>query len=193
MGAPGAPGAGCSFPLFLSCAPHARSASLPLWSPWYALHLGIGLGGGQRGACNVPPPRGQQTGNGQNVRCHSLDRLYASMITQKTNKQKTTLGSIVRNIFQCAGHLHAALCKPLAFSSLSGLSLLWPTTWALEQRRIALVFPQYPKILDVNQVHVPHVGPPIGFQGKNLEYTYSSVAAYEDAKSAQLHGRKGGR
>jgi len=29
---------------------------------------GRSLGGGQRGACNMPPSRGQQTGNGQNVR-----------------------------------------------------------------------------------------------------------------------------
>jgi len=29
--------------------------------------LGQGLGGGQRGACNVPPPRGQRTGNGMYI------------------------------------------------------------------------------------------------------------------------------
>jgi hypothetical protein len=34
-----------------------------------------------------PPPRGQQRGNGQKVRRHSLDRLHASMNKQK---KKTT-------------------------------------------------------------------------------------------------------
>jgi len=37
--------------------------------------LGTGLGGGQRGACNVPPSRGQRAGTGQNVRHHSLLRV----------------------------------------------------------------------------------------------------------------------
>jgi len=50
--------------------------------------LDTGLGGGQRGACNVPPPRGQQAGNGPNARRHSLDRLHASMIKQKKKKKK---------------------------------------------------------------------------------------------------------
>jgi len=37
----------------------------PLYSPWCAPHLlGIGLGGGQRGASNVPPMCGQRTGTG---------------------------------------------------------------------------------------------------------------------------------
>ena len=36
--------------------------SSPLIFPWCASYLlGTGLGGGQRGACNVPPPRGQRT------------------------------------------------------------------------------------------------------------------------------------
>ena len=52
--------------------------------------LGTGLGGGQRKACNVPPPRGQRRGNGQNVRRHSLDRLHASMLKQK-NKRSALL------------------------------------------------------------------------------------------------------
>jgi len=44
-----------------------------LLSPWCALHLlGTGLGGGQRGACNVPPPRGLRTGK--------LCKMYAAMI-----------------------------------------------------------------------------------------------------------------
>jgi hypothetical protein len=39
--------------------------SFPLLFPWCASFLlGTGLGGRQRGACNVPPPRGQRTGNG---------------------------------------------------------------------------------------------------------------------------------
>jgi len=42
-------------------------------------------GRGQRGACNVPPSRGQQTGTRRNVRRHGLDRLNASMIKQKRN------------------------------------------------------------------------------------------------------------
>jgi hypothetical protein len=42
----------------------ARS-NFPLYFLWCALlSRGIGLGGGQRGACNGPPLRGQRTGNG---------------------------------------------------------------------------------------------------------------------------------
>ena len=44
----------CLFPL-----------SLSLLFPWRVSHLsGTGQGGGQRGACNMPSPRGQRTGNG---------------------------------------------------------------------------------------------------------------------------------
>jgi len=40
---------------------------------WCAPHLpGTGLGGGRRGACNVPPPRGLRTGK--------LGKMYAAMI-----------------------------------------------------------------------------------------------------------------
>jgi len=56
---------------------------------WGAFYLrGTGLGGWQRKACNMPSSCGQRRGNGQkNLRCHSLDRLHASMI-----KQKATVG-----------------------------------------------------------------------------------------------------
>jgi len=36
------------------------------------IYLGTGLGGGQRGACNVPPPRGQRTGK--------TDKMYAAIV-----------------------------------------------------------------------------------------------------------------
>jgi len=39
---------------------------------WFLNLLGKGLGGGQRGACNVPPPRGQRTGK--------PGKIYAAMI-----------------------------------------------------------------------------------------------------------------
>jgi len=86
----------CSCPRLPSWHPQARSRTqgtvsfvLPfvfrLLFPWCASHLlGTGLGGGQRGACNVPPLRGQRTGKiGQNVHRHDLDRLNASMVKQK--------------------------------------------------------------------------------------------------------------
>ena len=42
-----------------------RLLSFPLLFPWCASHFRrIGLGGGQRGASNVPPLRGQRTGIG---------------------------------------------------------------------------------------------------------------------------------
>ena len=50
----------CLFPLFFTPA-----RLLFLCNFFGAYHiLGTGLGGGQRGACNVPPPRGQRTGSG---------------------------------------------------------------------------------------------------------------------------------
>jgi len=76
--------------------------SSPSRFPWCELYLvGTGLGGGQRGARNVLPPRGQQTGNGQNVHRHSLDRLDASMNKLKKN---TSVGlSAHRNTTDLAG------------------------------------------------------------------------------------------
>jgi len=53
--------------------------------PWCASILGAGLGGGQRGACNVPPPRGQRTGNLGKMYAAILERLNASMNKQKKN------------------------------------------------------------------------------------------------------------
>jgi hypothetical protein len=50
-----------------------------------SLSLGTGLGGGERKACNMPPLRGQQRGNGQKVRRHSLDWLNASMVKRKNS------------------------------------------------------------------------------------------------------------
>ena len=57
------------------------SLCFSLWCASYFLE--IGLGGGQRGACNVPPSRGRRKGTRQNIHRHSLDRLNARMITQK--------------------------------------------------------------------------------------------------------------
>jgi len=50
--------------------------------------LGPGLGGGQRGACNVPSPRGQRTGkiDKMHAAIDSLDGLNASMIKPKKKK-----------------------------------------------------------------------------------------------------------
>jgi len=44
---------------------HGFPLLLSLSFPWCAFHLlGSGLGGGHRGASNVPPLRGQRTGTG---------------------------------------------------------------------------------------------------------------------------------
>jgi len=47
------------------CPPHPFG-SFPLQFPWFAIHFlfGTGLGREQRGACKVPPPRGQRAGTG---------------------------------------------------------------------------------------------------------------------------------
>jgi len=51
----------------------SRSVFSSLWFPWCAPHLlGTGLDGGQSGACNVPPPRGQRTGK--------TDKMYAAIV-----------------------------------------------------------------------------------------------------------------
>jgi len=80
----------------------------PLSSPWvfpcgydficFVPHfLGTGLGGGQRGACNVPPPRGQQTGGMDNWRAAIVyvDRLHASM--NKLKKRQFSPFGITRD------------------------------------------------------------------------------------------------
>ena len=53
---------GLRFLLLLSFVSHSRSDSFLRDSPGAHHIFWTGLGGGQRGACNVPPPRGQQTG-----------------------------------------------------------------------------------------------------------------------------------
>ena len=94
----------CSYPRPPSWNPHARSrtwgaVSLVLLLAFFFFSLfsflislvrhtlsWTGLGGGQRGACNVPPLRGQRTGKlDKNIRRHRLARLNASMIKQKKN------------------------------------------------------------------------------------------------------------
>ena len=77
----------CSFLLlFLSVHDLLCPFSFFLWGFLGAqlFILGTGLGGGQRGICNVPTSRGQRTGNpDKNVCRYSLHGLNASMIKQK--------------------------------------------------------------------------------------------------------------
>ena len=61
--------------------------------------LGTGLGGGQRGACNMPPLRGLRIRKlGENIRRHDLHRSHASMNKQKKNHDST---DIRLSLFPC--------------------------------------------------------------------------------------------
>ena len=61
------------FLLFLCFVFHSRSVSTFLCDSLGATYLlGTGLGGGQRGACNVPPPRGQ--------RARKAGKMYAAIV-----------------------------------------------------------------------------------------------------------------
>jgi len=71
MGRGGAVGGELRFLLFISLVFHSRSDSFPLWFPWCVPHF-LATCGGQRGACNVPPPRGLRMGK--------PGKLYAAMI-----------------------------------------------------------------------------------------------------------------
>ena len=90
-----------SFPLSYSL--DFLSFAFPLWSPWCdaALRLGTGLGGGQRGACNEPPLRGQRTGNGLYILAIiSIGRMRA-MNKQKKKNLYRGCGEITRRAW-CA-------------------------------------------------------------------------------------------
>ena len=58
-------GVGMYVTMLIPFARHARSAHFLSRLPWcVAFRFRSGLGGGQRGVCNVPPSRGQRTANG---------------------------------------------------------------------------------------------------------------------------------
>jgi len=89
------------FPLFSRLLLFLLSVAVSLVR-FYSLRTG--LGGGQRGACSVPPSSGQRTGNLDKVVCrHSLHRPNASMI-----KQKKIVGDF---LFFCSMILAFSLCR----------------------------------------------------------------------------------
>jgi len=66
---------------FLCSSLWCASYFLGITTPWRRV----------KGACNVPPPRGQQTGIGEKARRYSLDRLNASMIKLKKKDRASRL------------------------------------------------------------------------------------------------------